>query len=109
MIRPWNPVLPVSPFEALRIADYGDIDISPVSIERTNQIVEEEIGAILGPGACPCRSAATTRSRSRSSARSPAGMGRWRSSTDRTPTPGTSTSARSTSTGRCSAAWWKSG
>ena len=28
MIRPWNPVLRVSPFEALRIADYGDIDIS---------------------------------------------------------------------------------
>ena len=53
MIRPWNPVLRVSPFEALRIADYGDIDISPVSIERTNEIVEQEITAILAAGCIP--------------------------------------------------------
>jgi agmatinase len=53
LIRPWNPVLRVSPFEALRIADYGDIDISPVSIERTNEIVEQEIAAILGAGCVP--------------------------------------------------------
>ncbi|MBI3457367.1 MAG: agmatinase [Candidatus Rokubacteria bacterium] len=53
MIRPWNPVLRVSPFEALRIADYGDIDISPVSIERTNEIVEHEITAILAAGCVP--------------------------------------------------------
>jgi agmatinase len=53
MIRPWNPVLRVSPFEALRIADYGDIDISPVSIERTNEIVELEITAILAAGCIP--------------------------------------------------------
>ena len=53
MIRPWNPVLRVSPFEALRVADYGDIDISPVSIERTNEIVEQEITAILAAGCLP--------------------------------------------------------
>jgi arginase family enzyme len=53
MIRPWNPVLRVSPFEGLRIADYGDIDISPVSIERTNEIVEQEITAILAAGCIP--------------------------------------------------------
>jgi agmatinase len=53
MIRPFNPVLRVSPFEALRIADYGDIDISPVSIERTNAIVEQEIAAILEAGCIP--------------------------------------------------------
>jgi agmatinase len=53
MIRPWNPVLRVSPFEALRIADYGDIDISPVSIERTNEIVEQEIHAIVAAGCIP--------------------------------------------------------
>jgi len=53
MIRPWNPVLKVSPFEALRIADYGDIDISPVSIERTNEIVEQEIHAIVAAGCIP--------------------------------------------------------
>src|SRR5262245_742561 len=53
MIRPWNPVLRVSPFEALRIADFGDIDISPVSIERTNEIVEQEIAGILAAGCLP--------------------------------------------------------
>ena len=53
MIRPWNPVLKVSPYEALKIADYGDIDISPVSIERTNEIVEQEIGGILAAGCMP--------------------------------------------------------
>lgn len=53
LIRPWNPVLQVSPFEALRIADYGDIDISPISIEATNAIVEREITAILEAGCMP--------------------------------------------------------
>jgi agmatinase len=53
MIRPWNPVLRVSPFEGLRIADFGDIDISPVSIERTNEIVEQEVSAILATGCVP--------------------------------------------------------
>jgi agmatinase len=53
LIRPWNPVLRVAPFEVLRVADYGDIDVSPVSIERTNEIVEREIGAILVAGCIP--------------------------------------------------------
>jgi agmatinase len=53
MIRPWNPVLGVSPFEALRVADYGDLDISPVSIERTSEIVTREVGAILAGGCVP--------------------------------------------------------
>jgi len=53
LIRPWNPVLRVSPFEALRIADYGDIDISPISIEATNAIVEREVTAILEAGCMP--------------------------------------------------------
>ena len=53
LIRPWNPVLRVSPFDVLRVADYGDVDVSPVSIERTNEIVEREIGEILGAGCIP--------------------------------------------------------
>src|SRR6267378_4474738 len=53
LIRPWNPVLRVSPFEALRIADYGDIDISPISIEATNAIVEREVTTILEAGCMP--------------------------------------------------------
>jgi len=53
LIRPWHPVLKVAPFDVLRVADYGDIDVSPVSIERTNEIVEREIGAILAGGCVP--------------------------------------------------------
>jgi agmatinase len=53
LIRPWNPVLKVAPFEILRVADYGDIDVSPVSIERTNEVVEREIAAILAGGCVP--------------------------------------------------------
>ncbi len=53
MIRPWHPVLEVAPFERLRVADYGDIDISPVSIERTYEIIEKGIAEILAAGAVP--------------------------------------------------------
>ena len=53
LIRPWHPVLQVAPFERLRVADYGDIDISPVSIEQTYGIVEKEIAGILDAGAVP--------------------------------------------------------
>ncbi len=34
LIRPWNPVLKVHPFERLRVADCGDVDVVPISIER---------------------------------------------------------------------------
>jgi arginase family enzyme len=40
-------------YEALRIADYGDIEVPPVSIERTNEIVDQEIGAIPATGGLP--------------------------------------------------------
>jgi len=53
MIRPWHPVLQVAPFERLRVADYGDIDISPVSIDRTYEIIEKEVAEILAAGAVP--------------------------------------------------------
>ncbi len=53
MIRPWHPVLQVAPFERLRVADYGDIDISPVSIERTYEIIEKEVAEVLAAGAIP--------------------------------------------------------
>jgi agmatinase len=53
LIRPWNPVLQVAPFEVLRVADYGDVDVSPVSIERTNEIVEAEIARVLAGDCIP--------------------------------------------------------
>ena len=39
LIRPWNPVLKVHPFERMRVADCGDVDVVPISIERTFEAI----------------------------------------------------------------------
>src|SRR5262249_56224546 len=39
LIRSWHPVLKVHPFERLRVADCGDIDVAPTSIEQTYQAI----------------------------------------------------------------------
>jgi agmatinase len=53
LIRSWNPVLKVHPFEKLRVADCGDVDVVPISIERTYEAVERRIGAVTAEGALP--------------------------------------------------------
>ncbi|MBI3630605.1 MAG: agmatinase [Candidatus Rokubacteria bacterium] len=53
LIRPWNPVAKVHPFERLRVADYGDIDVVPISIERTFEAIEAGVTAILSAKATP--------------------------------------------------------
>src|SRR2546423_1179458 len=53
LIRPWNPVLKVHPFERLRVADCGDVDVVPISIERTFEAIERRIDAVIGAGAMP--------------------------------------------------------
>jgi agmatinase len=53
MIRPWNPVLKVNPFEKWRIADFGDLSINPLSIEDTYQRITEQLGEVLHAGARP--------------------------------------------------------
>lgn len=53
MIRPWNPVLKVHPFDRLRVADYGDVDVVPISIERTYEVIERDVGEIVAAGATP--------------------------------------------------------
>src|SRR5437762_438919 len=53
LIRPWHPVLKVHPFERLRVADCGDGDVAPVSIERTYAAIERHVGEILAHGAVP--------------------------------------------------------
>ena len=53
LIRPWNPVLEVSPFEKLRVADYGDVDVVPISIEGTFAVIEREIDRLAGAGVIP--------------------------------------------------------
>lgn len=53
MIRPWNPVLKVNPFEKWRIGDFGDLSINPLSIEDTYQRITEQLGEVLRADARP--------------------------------------------------------
>lgn len=46
LIRPYNPALQVSPFEVLRVADVGDVDVNPIGIEDTFARVEQAVGAL---------------------------------------------------------------
>ena len=53
LIRTWHPVLKVHPFERLRVADCGDVDVVPISIERTFEMITARIGEVLAVGATP--------------------------------------------------------
>jgi len=53
LIRPWNPVLKVHPFERMRVADCGDVDVVPISIERTYEAIERRLGQVIAEGAMP--------------------------------------------------------
>src|SRR5213596_555484 len=53
MIRPWNPVLKINPFEKWRIGDFGDLSINPLSIEDTYRRITEQLDAVLRAGARP--------------------------------------------------------
>jgi agmatinase len=51
IIRPWNPVLKLNPFEKFRIADYGDLSINPLSLEDTFQRITPQLDEVLNAGA----------------------------------------------------------
>ncbi len=53
LIRTWHPVLKVSPFERLRVADGGDVDVVPISIERTYEAVTRKIDEVIAADAIP--------------------------------------------------------
>ena len=53
LIRTWHPVLKVHPFERLRVADCGDVDVVPISIERTFEAITRRIDEIIAAGATP--------------------------------------------------------
>jgi agmatinase len=53
LIRPWNPVLKVHPFQRLQMADCGDVDVIPTSIERTFERIQQAIDSVIVAGAQP--------------------------------------------------------
>lgn len=53
LIRPWHPILKVHPFERLHVADCGDVEVVPTSIERTADAITRRIDAITAAGAVP--------------------------------------------------------
>src|SRR5881392_339310 len=53
LIRPYGFFQKVSPFDRLNVADLGDIDAPPVSIEKCYDAVEAGIGTIADAGARP--------------------------------------------------------
>lgn len=50
LIRPWNPVLNVNPFQKHRVADFGDFSVNPLSIEDTFSRVEKQMEPLLEEG-----------------------------------------------------------
>jgi agmatinase len=53
LIRGYSYFQKVAPFDRLNVADIGDIDAPPVSIDLCYKVVEERIGAIVDAGARP--------------------------------------------------------
>lgn len=53
LIRPWHPVLKVHPFQRLHVADCGDVEVVPISIEETYAAIEGRIAAVVDAGALP--------------------------------------------------------
>ena len=53
MVRSYNPVLKINPFERLRIADFGDLPVNPLSIEETYRLIEGGLKPLLDAGAIP--------------------------------------------------------
>jgi agmatinase len=53
LIRPYNYFQKVAPFDRLNVADVGDIDAPPISIEKCYAAVEAGIGSIADAGARP--------------------------------------------------------
>jgi len=53
LIRPYSYFQKVAPFDRLNVADSGDVDAPPVSIEKCYDVVEARIGRIAESGARP--------------------------------------------------------
>lgn len=50
LLRPYNPALDVAPFEAIQVADAGDLALNPFDIPHALQEVEAGVSALLKAG-----------------------------------------------------------
>jgi guanidinopropionase len=53
LIRPYHPIHGISPFEILRVADVGDVDVNPLDIVDTYHRIESAVGDIIDAKAVP--------------------------------------------------------
>ncbi len=53
LVRPYNYFQKVAPFERMTVVDAGDVDASPVSLERAHESIEKGVAAIVSAGALP--------------------------------------------------------
>ena len=53
LLRPYNPVLDVKPFQALGMIDYGDVDIVPGYIEDTYERIESALSPLFSAHVVP--------------------------------------------------------
>jgi agmatinase len=53
MLRPYNGVVDVAPFEILSCVDYGDVSIVPGYTERSYEAIEQAIAPIVDAGVVP--------------------------------------------------------
>jgi len=51
LIRPYSYFQKISPFEALRVVDAGDVDAPPVGIEAAYAAIEAGVARVLAAGA----------------------------------------------------------
>jgi agmatinase len=53
IIRPYHPVLELSPFDVVRVADYGDLPVNPLSIDDSFKRITRGLGPILEANTIP--------------------------------------------------------
>ncbi len=53
IIRPYHPVFRLSPFERLRVADYGDLSVNPLSIDDTFEQITAGLAPVLAADTIP--------------------------------------------------------
>jgi agmatinase len=53
LVRPYNYFQKIAPFDRLTVVDAGDVDASPISLERAYESIESTVSSIVSAGATP--------------------------------------------------------